>query len=542
MSPSEGVAETATGALGRADLVEAEVGEPKIAAGAAPEASGRSERGRYLGLVALFLAMGLALSVFRLPRVAAWQSVAFQDAGANLTVDYLTRHGDRPGVDNGYIYGLLCLGFGQLWCGMFGLTPYASLAAWALGNLVLAWGMARFAYHARVGPAGVALMLVGMNVCNDQTFVYILEPILLAHALAEQARGRRAAALALTTGCAFVKPSMASTYGLILLATILTGRPGPPRFRDRLRQLLPATAVGVALLLVLGGVYGVPALVRSLVPVHAAAIYKASGFGFFFGRGSSFWYFPGVGKGYYIGTPAGFWLLGTILLVVGAISGVVAQRKDGPPRNRDIVATCAVLHLVFVCFFFAHPFSYKYYYFVLTFGLAALAPRSRGWAAAVLALAAVGLVGNRADALSNINEWRAARRDPGMFGFFARPAEAEEWREVRRRIEGRRAATLAVSDGAALIVPELYPPTIYYMAPTELTPLETGRKLEQLRSAEAVVEVADVIARWPSNQYPVFQSALEGAERVFEGKIYRVYARRGATARGARVEPEPIRP
>jgi hypothetical protein len=518
------------------------MGPSESVAESSSESPGRADRRRYLGLVALFVTMALALSVFHLPRVAAWQSAAFQDAGANLTIDYLTRHGDRPGIDNGYIYGLLCLGFGQLWCGLFGLTPYASLAAWTLGNLVLAWGMARFAFHARVGPAGVALMLVGMNLCNDQTFVYICEPILLAHALAEQARGRRAAALALTTACAFVKPSVASVYGLILVATILAGRGGPPRFRDRLRVLVPATVVGVSLLLILGAVYGVPALIRSLVPVHAAAIYKANGFGFFFGRGSTFWYFPRVSKGYYIGTPAGFWLLGTVVLLVGAIWGIVAPRKEEPPRNREVVATCAAIHAAFVCFFFAHQFSYKYYYFVLVFGLAVLAPRSKAWAAVVLALAAVGLVGNRADALANLNEWRLARRCPEMFGLYARPAEIEEWREVRRRIEGRRAATLTVSDGAALIIPELFPPTIYYMAPTELTPLETRRKLEQLRAAEAVVEVADVIDRWPSVQYPVFGPALDGCERVYESKRYRVYARGGASVRDREARAGTIRP
>ena len=56
----------------------------------------------------------------------------------------------------------------------------------------------------------LALMLVEMVPAKDQTFVYILEPVFLVHALAEQARGRRSVALALATACAFVKPSMAS--------------------------------------------------------------------------------------------------------------------------------------------------------------------------------------------------------------------------------------------------------------------------------------------------------------------------------------------
>ncbi|HEY2157589.1 MAG TPA: hypothetical protein VGH33_18315, partial [Isosphaeraceae bacterium] len=274
---------------------------------------------RYLGLTVLFVAMELALTAAHAPKLLAWHYSAFGDAGANLTIEYLTQHGDRPGIDNGYIYGLLCLGFGHVWCGLVGLTPYASFAAWALGNVLMGWGMARFAYHARVGPVGLALMLVEIVPGKDQTFVYILEPVFLIHALAEQARGRREVALALVTACAFVKPSLASVYGLVLLVTIFARRieAGRGDFLRRLRDLLPATAVGVLLLVVLGTHYGVPTLVRSLVPVHAAAIYRANRFGFFFGTGRGFWYFPGVMRNYYLGTPAGFWLAGSVVLVVG---------------------------------------------------------------------------------------------------------------------------------------------------------------------------------------------------------------------------------
>ena len=146
---------------------------------------------RYLGLTILFLAMAAALSVFRLPAVLGWRSNAFQDAGANLTIDYLTAIGDRPGIDNGYIYGLLCLWVGRLWCGLFGLTPYAAsppgsrrTSSWAGG-----WPASPIT-RGSASPAW-RLMLVEMVPGKDQTFVYILEPVFVVHALAEQARGRR---------------------------------------------------------------------------------------------------------------------------------------------------------------------------------------------------------------------------------------------------------------------------------------------------------------------------------------------------------------
>jgi hypothetical protein len=480
---------------------------------------------RYLGLTVLFVAVELALTAVHAPKLLAWHYNAFADAGANLTIEYLTQHGDRPGIDNGYIYGLLCLGFGHVWCGLLGLTPYASFVAWALGNVLMGWGMSRFAYYARVGPVGLALMLVQMVPGKDQTFVYIMEPVFLIHALAEQARGRREVALALVTACAFVKPSLASVYGLVLVVTILASRvrPGPGDFLRRIRGLLPATAVGVMLLVILGTYYGVPALVRSLVPVHAAAIYRANHFGFFFGTGRGFWYFPKVTPFYYLGTPVAFWLAGSVVLILGAIAGLLAP-PDRPVRNREIVATCAILHAVFTCFFFAHRFSYDYYYYILVMGLAALSPRSRLTTAAVACLVVLGLVGNRGHILATIRGLQDDRRGEHMAGLFAQPGEFGEWQQVRELIRGRRAGLLAVSDGAALMIPEFYPPTIYFVAPTELTPLEIERKLAQLRSADVVVEVAALDGTWISDRYPIFRPPLDEREVIYRSKHYRVLA------------------
>lgn len=494
---------------------------------ATPAPDRRADTRRYLVLTILFLAMAVALSVARMPTVLAWRSNAFQDAGANLAIEYLTAIGDRPGIDNGYIYGLLCLWFGRLWCGLFGLTPYAAFGAWATANLLIGWGMARFAYHARVGLPGLALMLVEMMPAKDHTFVYILEPIFLIHALAEQARGRRAVALALVTACAFVKPSMASVFGLILLVSIFASPRrggGSARFVERLRELIPASVVGASLAALFTSIYGLPVLIRSLAPVHAAAIYKACHFGFFFGVGRQFWYFPGVSPFYYLGTPTGFWLLGSLVLIAGAIAGFVA--RPGRARlNREVVASCALLHVAFVSFFFAHQFSYDYYYYLLVLGIAALAPRSRAFAATVLFLAAIGLVGNRSHVLANVRSWGGRVRAPETFGLFADPGELREWIEVRGLLRGRRAALLAQSDGAALFVPELLPPAIYYIAPTELTRIEIDRKLAQLRSADVVLEAVATESTWPSDREPVFRPALDDLEVVFTGKAYRVFVR-----------------
>jgi hypothetical protein len=158
-------------------------------------------------------------------------------------------------------------------------------------------------------------------------------------------------------------------------------------------------------------------------------------------------------------------------------------------------------------------------------GLAALAPRSKLTTATVACLVLLGLVGNRGPILATIHELRDYRRGEHMDGLFAEPGEFREWQEVRDLIRGRRAGLLAVSDGAALMIPELSPPTIYFVAPTELTPLEIERKLVQLRSADLVVEVANLDGAWISDRYPYLRPPLDGREVIYRSKRYRVFAR-----------------
>jgi hypothetical protein len=492
-----------------------------------------SDSRRYFALTVYFLALSGVLTLFQAPLKMSWRTHAFQDAGANLTIGPLTELGDRPGIDNGYIYGLLCMVAGRLCYGIAGPTPWASFALWVVGNLVMAWGMARYAYHARIGRIGLLMMTAGMTLAKDQTFVYTLEPCFLIHAFAEQTRGRRGIALALATACAFVKPSMASCYGLLLLVAILGGLgdrgAGRTGWAARFRELIPAVVTGSALVGLLAGLYGVPALVRSLVPVHAAAIYREKHFGFFFGIGRRFWYFPGVRPGYYIGTPTGFWLAGTVVLLLGAIAAFfsVLRKPDNEScrisSNTEMVLTLASLHVVFICIFFAHQFSYDYYYYLPVLGLATLASRSKWHGLVVLALCLVSFVGNKSHIQDNIHAWRTRRPYAEMRGLWSGPEDIREWREVLRVIDGGPAALLSITEGASVMIPQLAPPALFYMETGELTQREIDRKLAQLRSEKFVIEVRSVDQSWPSERWPIFHGPLEKSQLVMEGEFYRVY-------------------
>src|SRR5437588_9120859 len=87
-----------------------------------------------LGL--LLAAEVLALTAFFTPN-ERFTRFAFHDSGADLTIASLTARGLRPGVDFGYIYGLLPLLVNRLWYGAFGATPAAFRTLTFACNLAL---------------------------------------------------------------------------------------------------------------------------------------------------------------------------------------------------------------------------------------------------------------------------------------------------------------------------------------------------------------------------------------------------------------------
>src|SRR5262249_15250991 len=153
-----------------------------------------------------------------------------------------------PTRDFGYFYGLLALPIDRAWFAIFGRTPAATAGLTALGSAFLALGLIRFAWAAVPGfwprVLFVAAVPVALMPLPSPPPLHATEAALLVNALASQARGRLAAALALVTAAVFIKPGLAYFYGLALVLLILGGYSGAATtWRDRLRTMIPAAVV-----------------------------------------------------------------------------------------------------------------------------------------------------------------------------------------------------------------------------------------------------------------------------------------------------------
>ena len=452
------------------------------------------------------------------------------DSGVDLTMQDLMGRGYRPTVDFACAYGLLPLLVNRAWYAIAGLTPGAFRVEVVLATCLVAWGMARVAGERRVGWAGMALMALAMPDVlfpTNFTIVHVLEPALLVHGLAEQARGRRANALALATAACFVKPSMAYVYGACLLVGIAAASRGERR-ASWVRALGPAVVVGAGLAVLLAAVFGVGPVVETLVPTKGAEIYRLAGFGFFHGIGRDFWILPGAGVRDYFRYEVGFWLIGSVWLAWGGLAALVRLARGrsvgDEARNDELVASCAVLHVVFVTLFFAHRTSWTYYFTILIVGLAVQAKGTRVRVAVAWGLVALLLVNDRSKLQATELDRMAVAPRQETLGLWASPAELAEWREVLELSRDEHPAFLAVVDGSVPWMPRFAAPVAAYLCPGLTLPVEVRRKAEQMASTRVIVVMVD--PGWVGFTFwPELAAALDGCEPAFEGKTFRVLRR-----------------
>ena len=461
--------------------------------------------------------------------------------GANLTLQALLDLGLRPAVDFHYPYGLLPAALGRAWFGVLGRSPGAYLAAVLVAQGMAALAIARFLTAPWVTRPAAAASIVAAPLLIPPThpnLAHAGETVLLAFALAEQAHGRRGRALVLATFGALCKPSMAYLLGLLLLATIAaevfrSGRPFLVRFA---RTIAPAAAVGVVGLGLLALTFGAGSVVGTQLPTEAASLYEDAGYGFFFGVGRRFWRPEGATIRYYLGTTPGFWLAATLALLIGG-AGAIARRSRLDRRAVESVATCAGLHVAFLCLFYAGPLTWTYYGFVLLIGLSGAIAPLPGRAGVVVgsAFALLGLATLRG--LPAEARWhrRHDRRSATTAGLWTDPALADEWAVALTMTEGRRSALVAWAGAGELLYPDRFgPPVRFFLLPG----MEDFSDLARLadRVADAEVVVLPTAAAQPFAGFlrdaPVIQAALRGTRPAFRGKFVEVRVRDRPTRDG----------
>jgi hypothetical protein len=346
------------------------------------EALDRPATSRFIALafaVVWFGTFALARHDYR-----SFLSICNQDPGAVLRVDEIITQGFRPGSDFFYYYGLLPLGISHAFFSVVGRAPGSLLVLLFMLSCLLyvgvTWAIAAF-HPTRLGT--LLLAIAAGHVTDHASPTHAMEAACLMWAVALRFRGHSAGAIALATVGLFTKMSMASVLlcglvGLRILDALRTRRFHP------LTALLTFPIVfGIGAALCVAWL-GVPAFANTFDARAGAAIYKAWNLGFL-REGRGFWHPAGHNLNWYLGSVAGPWCVGSIVLVFLAIRSVFRLLRATIRRethNSSLVAEEAHAlagfgHIAFVVGFYGASLSVYHYAWLLLIGLAPIIGRAR---------------------------------------------------------------------------------------------------------------------------------------------------------------------
>ena len=193
---------------------------------------------------------------------------------------------------------------------------------------------------------------------------------------------------------------------------------------------------------------------------------------------------------YYIFSPAGHYLAGTIVLIVGAAASIwrlVRKFASEGDVNAEVIACCGVMHLSFLALFYGDFASWTYYYYILIIGLVAVAARGRRAAIVITLVAMAALAGNKDWGGYIKHQWRDKTHDADTFWLWADTASREEWRQVRQIVGDKTAVFLNGSGGCLeLFMPQFADSEDMFLLPgypTHVEPAAGSSRLRGLRSS-----------------------------------------------------------
>jgi hypothetical protein len=492
----------------------------------------------------------IALALQRLPRDLSFNTFAFADPGSWIADQFVAAHGAHPGVDFGYLYGLLPILIGRVWFGMFGGTPWAFEAAMIICGLLIALAMARLAHALRLSVVAIIFLAFALPVGIPPTYfslAHALEAVLLAHAIAAHASGKRSTALALAAAACLARPAMGYVYGAMLVVAIVLSvtRTAPTatwraRSRAIIREMAPAALTAIALLGILTIVYGPRSMAATILPIAGMRAYRLMHYGFFGPWGRTFWYVPGVSIFAYAATVAPFWLAASVWLIVAGVvaawqilrnaasteSTENAESAENARRN-EIVACCGGMIAMFIFVMFGGPTSWSIYSYVLVMGVAAASVPGIMRARIAGLLTLVAIIGQIGLLVTDRELLMTTTPSAVTAGLWSDAAERAEWAKVLALTQGSQATIVSVEGAAALLQPGFAPPINPTLIPGISKQQDFDSTVREVLNARmVVVPTSPEVGGYATTDWPELARALGKLEVVWRGQLFVVYRHR----------------
>ena len=426
-------------------------------------------------LFAILVGIMLLINVLMLPDRLSFTSYLCYDSGASIKASSMLQEGLVPWRDYNYNYGFATLWLNQLWFNGFGYTPLANESLNILCSILLCWGIAEMITVMQWSKTITWLVLLSTPYlfCYSWfTTVHIMEPALIVLSLVRYLRREYASALLFATLALLFKPSLAYFTGLYLVIAMLTNRDGATisqHGKRFVRYIAPSLGLLLAYTIYVLPKWGWQVYLNSLVPFSAMAGQQEASHGFFL-RGKLFWLPTTEGLGHllanYVSTPAGVWIVGSILMTCFTVTTMVQWLKTRSLSCRQrCILICGVLHLIFVLVLFGNECSWAYEHYLVIFGVAAcLNLRFRLPRVAVLAFAGFMLISFVNTIRSSVNEWQTANMQSDMHYLFLPEWKHQELAQLRTLAQTHQVLILGKFGVPSLLLQGVKcVPTWYYM-------------------------------------------------------------------------------
>ncbi|NNM85183.1 MAG: hypothetical protein HKL96_05435 [Phycisphaerales bacterium] len=499
----------------------------------------------FAGAIALLL---LTLQLLQLPRIAGWTLFSFYDPGTALKGDLLISMGMKPAIDFGYTHGLASLLAAHWGFALLGRTPMAFLLMTAIMEVFMAVAVARFAQAMQLSKPALWFLFAALPVAvmpSYLTLTHPLEAMFLLWAIAEQACGRRERALALCTACLFIKPSMAYVYGLLLIIWTIADWSRHERNLPGLwRRTELAIVTGLVMAVAMIWRFGIRSLLLTIIPITGMRTYTDTRFGFFSRSGLRFWWPAHHNWLYFVATPAGIWLLMSVILLWVLVIRGLSHKSDRPVASGTIrvgglladwvhtrscwtetAISIAIMHIAFVLGFYGWKYSWEYYSYLPVLFTALVISRCQArqvQLAAVLGLLAVSSQARSASLMLWCWHDKVRTRETGYL--WAYPQQYAQWQDVCKRVKGHR--TLILTNGYLPWMPKgMSMPLSWFPEPGIPTAIEMRRLKHEALAAHYIVVRRDYdkSGLWAN---PAFAPVRQRFNRLWHGQYFSIWRAR----------------
>jgi hypothetical protein len=454
--------------------------------------------GKATGFLAILVSF-VTLDLLSWPIFFSYYLFVFADRSNFLNLDYLLDQHLRLGVDTFYQYGLIPVLLQHVLFTIFGGGYWPLIGCTIAVLILMAMFWARFVWCVSnrwlsvVAVIAISPILLIVN----PNLPYSLVQVSMLFALLFLVEGRADIALAVAVIGSFCVPSLPLLLtGLLAIYVVAEWWINSERSISLLsRKLAPGVLTYVLLVVGLSLFFGVRSVLATALPLLGTKFYYGAGkfdyddlITFLHPQGHNSLYYVG----YYVVTPATWWMLSTVglvILAVFALMAMIRSRRVDPKYGAVII--CAAVQVFFAVFAYRGDGQHTIYDPITAAGMFLglwLVPAPRWRSSLLILFTLIGVGAQAAQVRQTLWAWKNTHPSALTANLYAEPEYAPQLAHILKIAETQKVLMMSNATGVHHYYPSLRSADTWFLGETQMFPADHERVLANIRDADVVVE------------------------------------------------------